>query len=594
MKVWFRTGLKLNAQHKKNFLLNYWMIRKYSYVCFMKTLKLLLISLLWLTWVPVLAQSLPVAMAKKIDSLFMQWDTKASPGCGIGIIRNDSLIYAKGYGMANLEYNISITPETIFNMASVSKQVTALSIVLLAREGRLNLDDDIHKYLPWFPDMKEKITIRNLLSHTSGIREHFQLAGIAGSRIDDVITEEEMIKLLTMQQSLNFKPGSQYSYSNSNYTLLAEIVKKVTGKTLRQFTDSAIFKPLDMHHTWFYDDYTEIVPNFAYSYWPSGTGHYSNAIVHYSTAGPSNLFSSVDDMSKWIMNFYDHRVGDQQDIVQLTQKGKLNNGKELQYAMGIEVDSYNGQRRYQHSGSAAGYRTFISVFPELKMGFIVFGNVSNFRPQRATEQITNLFIKDVSPKKNGVKPQYTDTTLAELKDTLSIKKFLGDYISDDHIQFHVRLRYNKLWLADLKGHGPVIVKAAKDTFEVFNHPEVKFVFSINNKNEKVLDEYWPVDRTRHLVKFDPAAKPDKILLTYTGTYYCPELDCNYHIVLKDHNLILTSNKYDIPLSLYGDDHLTNGTWWMDNIMIVRDSKNQITGFEVDSDRVMHLWFKKVN
>src|SRR5205814_1232955 len=178
--------------------------------------------------------------------------------------------------MANLEYNIINTPQTIYHMASVSKQFTAYSIVLLAKQGKLQLDDDIHKYLPWFPDLKQKITIRNLLNHTSGIRDQWQLLAIAGTRLDDVITQEQIVKLLSRQQALNFTPGEKYMYCNSGFTMLSEIVKTVSGKTLREFTDSAIFKPLGMNSTHFHDNYHEIEKNRAYSYWRNSPGKYEN------------------------------------------------------------------------------------------------------------------------------------------------------------------------------------------------------------------------------------------------------------------------------------------------------------------------------
>jgi CubicO group peptidase (beta-lactamase class C family) len=236
---------------------------------------------------------------------------------------NDQLVYSKGYGLANMEYNIANTPETIFHMASVSKQFTAYSIILLARQGKLQLDDDIHKYLSWFPDLKEKITIRHLLNHTSGIRDQWQLLAIAGTRLDDVITQDHIVKVLSKQQALNFKPGEKYSYSNSGFTMLAEIVRSVTGQTLRQFTDSAIFKPLGMNNTHFHDDYMEIVKNRSYSYEPVGDMRFANSILSYSNAGATSLFTNVPDMSRWVMNFYDHKLGDQKDIDMLTQKGKL-------------------------------------------------------------------------------------------------------------------------------------------------------------------------------------------------------------------------------------------------------------------------------
>ena len=211
-----------------------------------KTRSLILVLISIVIAAKTFAQSLPDSTITKINKLFAQWDKGNSPGCAVAIVRNDSILFAKGYGMANLEYNIPIEPATIFHMASVSKQFTALSIVLLAKQGKLQLDDDIHKYLSWFPDLKEKITIRNLLNHTSGIRDQWQLLAISGTRLDDVITQDHIVKILSKQQALNFKPGEQYSYSNSGFTMLAEIVRSVTGQSLRQFTDSAIFKPLGM------------------------------------------------------------------------------------------------------------------------------------------------------------------------------------------------------------------------------------------------------------------------------------------------------------------------------------------------------------
>ncbi|MBS1500945.1 MAG: beta-lactamase family protein [Bacteroidetes bacterium] len=538
------------------------------------------------------AQSIAPEMAKKIDSLFKKWDNKTSPGYAIGVVRNDSLIYARGYGMANLEYCVRITPETIFHMASVSKQFTAFSIILLARQGKLNLDDDIHKYLPWFPDLKQKITVRNLLTHTSGIRDQWQLLAIAGTRLDDVITQDQIVKVLSKQQALNFKPGDEWSYSNSGFTMLAEIVKSVTGKTLRQFTDSAIFKPLCMTNTHFHDDYTEIVPNRAYSYEEDGKGHYSNDILSYSNDGATSLFTNVDDMSKWLMNFYDHKVGDQKDIEQLTQKAVLNNGKVQGYAMGIAVDDYRGYQLYSHGGADAGYRTFVGVIPEAKMGFIVFCNLGDSDPQGKARQIADLFIPDHSPKKAAQKKKYTNQDQAILVDTVSLKPFMGDYISDDGIHFGYRIKNQKLYWVAPNGNNNLLVKAAKDTFEIFNQPEVKFSFSVNGREKTVVDEFWP-NNHRLLVKYDTTSKPDKALLAYSGKYYCPELDCSYSIVLKDHHLVLTNAKYDdTPLKLYGDDLLHDNFWWMDNLSIVRNAQNKITGFEINSGRVMHVWFKK--
>src|SRR4029079_1468907 len=289
-----------------------------------RSLILFLISNL-LVSVGTLAQALPDTTISKINKLFTLWDKKNSPGCAVAIVRNDSILFAKGYGMANLEYDIPIEPQTIFHMASISKQFTAFAIVLLAKQGKLQLDDDIHKYLSWFPDLREKITIRNLLNHTSGIRDQWQLLAISGTRLDDVITQDQVIKILSKQQALNFKPGEQYSYSNSGFTMLAEIVKSVSGQSLKSFTDSAIFKPLRMTNTHFHDEYTEIVKNRSQSYSRISSTKFANSILSYSTAGATSLFSNVDDLSKWVMHFYDPKQTDQKTVALLTQNAILNN-----------------------------------------------------------------------------------------------------------------------------------------------------------------------------------------------------------------------------------------------------------------------------
>jgi hypothetical protein len=253
-----------------------------------------------------------------------------------------------------------------------------------------------------------------------------------------------------------------------------------------------------------------------------------------------------------------------------------------------------------HGGADAGYRTMIMVLPEVKMGFLVFSNLGNFDPGAKAQQMADLFIKDPSPKKEDEKPVYTDSTKAVLSDLTGISKFTGDYVSDDGIHFGYRLKNNKLyWLAP-NGNPHLLIQAEKDTFVIFTQQDVKFVFGQMGKGQKV-DEYWPDNARslfngnhRLLVKYDTTPKADKALLAYTGKYYSPELDCSYSIVLKDHHLVLTNAKYDdMPLKLYGENHLHDDFWWMDNLAILRNSKNKITGFEINSGRVMHVKFDKV-
>lgn len=461
------------------------------------------------------AQSIPDSLIRKINKLFRQWDNTNSPGCAVGIVRNDSLIFAKGYGMANLEYSIDNTPATIFHMASISKQFTAYSIILLASQGKLKLDDDIRMYLPWFSKVKEKVTIRNLLNHTSGIRDQWQLLAISGTRLDDVITQEHIIKILSNQKDLNFEPGLKHSYSNSGFTMLAEIVRQVTGKSLRQYTDSVIFKPLGMQHTHFHDDYTEIVKNRSYSYERKDSSHFANSILTYSNAGATSLFTNIEDMSKWIMNFYNHKIGDQKDIDQLTQKAKLNDGTEISYASGIVSDSYKGWKQYSHGGSDAGYRTFITVFPDLKMGFMVFSNLNDFDPGGKAYEMADLFIRDTTKQVKETKSEKRDTAEAILKDKSSLQKYLGDYISEDGLALKLDIIHDKLFY-HIGNESQLLVKESNNTYSMFYAPDVKFKFNISLKD--TIADVSTKNEKFHLKKYVKNSLPDDISLKNIQVY----------------------------------------------------------------------------
>lgn len=546
----------------------------------------------------VYSQSLPDSIIKRIDNLYTKWNAANSPGCAIGIVRSDSLIYAKGYGMANLEYDIPNTPATIFPVASIAKQFTAWSILLLERQGKLHLDDDIRKHLVWLPDFKEKITIRNLLNHTGGMRDHMKLLALNGTNVitGDVITQEQAIKIISKQQALNFNPGEKFRYSNSGYSVLSEIIRSVSGLSLRKFTDSAIFKPLGMTNTHFHDDYTEIDHNRAYQYERKDSAHFKNSISNNSVVGSQGLYSNINDISKWMMNFYAHKTGDPQMIDSLTKNGKLNNGRKLMYANGIVADTYRGWRQYSHEGMDVGARAYITVLPDLKMGFIVFGNLAEINAPAMANKMADFFIRDTIQNKGNEALRNKDGLAEIAKDSLSLKKFLGHYFGDDGMPISFDFKDGKLYYHRLTNSG-TLIKESKDTFAIINNPVVKFVFSINAKDTIV--DIIQADRVFHLKKYIKETPPDdRMLQTYAGDYYCPELGCNYGIVLKDHQLILTNNKYnDTKLVWIKKDHLISDYWWIDHLQMLRDDKNQIIGFEVTSSlflhSVMHLKFIKI-
>jgi len=347
-----------------------------------------------------------------------------------------------------------------------------------------------------------------------------------------------------------------------------------------------------MDNTHFHDDYTEIVKDRAYSYSKKDSANFQNDILSYSNVGATSLFTNVVDMSKWVMNFYDHKVGDQKDIDQLTQKGKLNSGKEINYALGISSDSYNGWKQFSHSGGDAGYRTFVSVFPDAKMGFIVFSNLGNFNPFGMAHQMTDFFIKDTAKQTAAIKEKKKDSAAAIIKDISSLKNYSGDYIGEDGTALAIEIKNSKLYYR-VDDNSYLLMNDSKNTYSMFIAPEIKFDFNTRSKDTSIAittpNEHYLLKKYTKRIADD-----DQALQAYTGIYYCPELDCKYGIALKDHHLVLTNNKYnDTPLTLAGSDHLTNDFWWMNHLMIKRNQAKKIVGFEVNSGRVMHLRFDKI-
>ncbi|MDX1286002.1 MAG: serine hydrolase domain-containing protein, partial [Draconibacterium sp.] len=293
----------------------------------------------------------------RIDSLFLKWSNNNSPGAAITIVKNGEIEYKAGYGLANLEYNIPVTPQTVFHIASVSKQFTAFAVLLLENEGKLSMDDDIRKHIPEVPDFGEKITLKHLVHHTSGMRDQWNLLAMAGWRLDDVITKEHILKLVAKQKDLNFKPGEKFMYCNTGFTLLAEVVERVSGQSFAEYTKENIFMPLKMNSTLFYDNHEKIVKNRAYSY----KGFRNNpikSVLSYANAGATSLFTTVEDISLWAANFEEPVVGNQQIFAKMEERAILNNGDTISYAYGQSIGKYKGLKTITHGGADAGYRTF--------------------------------------------------------------------------------------------------------------------------------------------------------------------------------------------------------------------------------------------
>ncbi len=344
------------------------------------------------------AQSRP-DLSARVDSLFAEWDRPGSPGCALGVVRDGRLDYARGYGYANLDHDVPITPSTVFYIASVSKQFTAASIVLLAQQGRLSLDDDVRAYIPELPDYGATITIRHLIHHTSGLRDYLTLMLLAGMRLEDVHTDAEVLDLVTRQAALNFTPGERYLYSNTGYLLMAEIVRRVSGKSLREFADEHIFRPLGMANTHFHDDRTMVVRNRALAYARNEDGSFRLDVwSNFDKVGSGGLLASVEDLALWDLNAEHQKVGGAALREQMLGRGVLNDGDTLDYAFGLIIGEYRGLRTVGHSGGSMGFRAHHLRFPDERFAVICLCNLGSIDPGALVRRVADIYLEDRFPK----------------------------------------------------------------------------------------------------------------------------------------------------------------------------------------------------
>lgn len=343
-------------------------------------------------------------LAAEVDKIFAPMDTTASPGCALGVFQDGRVIYQRGYGMADLDHDVPITPASPFHVASVSKQFTAAAILLLAKDGKLALDDEVQKYVPEVPRFERPITLRQLLHHTSGLRDQWDLLDLAGWRYSlDLITDEDILSVVSRQKALNFPPGERHLYSNTGYTLLAQVVRRVSGQSLREFTEARIFGPLGMASTHFRDDHAEIVKHQALGYQPSpGSSPYRLSVTNFDTVGATSLVTTVLDLARWDENFYEPRVGGADFIRQMLEPGKLEGGKELAYAAGLVAGKYRGLATVEHGGADAGYRADLLRFPGRHFSVAVLCNLATAEPGRLARRVADLYLaKDLEPPSGG-------------------------------------------------------------------------------------------------------------------------------------------------------------------------------------------------
>ncbi|MGQ0540043.1 MAG: serine hydrolase domain-containing protein [Gemmatimonadaceae bacterium] len=527
----------------------------------------------------------------RVDSLFAAFNRTDSPGCAVGVYQSGKVVYAKGYGIADLEQGVPITPQTAFYIASTSKQFTAASIALLAQQGLLSLDDDVRKYVSELPDFGRPITIRHLIHHTSGLRDYLSLFGLTGGRTDSPFTEADFFDLIARQRTLNFSPGEQYSYSNTGYVLLAIIVKRASGKSLRDFAAERIFAPLGMSHTQFRDDHTLPIPRRAIGYTRRAAGDFRMSVPNFDMVGDGGMYSTVEDLARWDANFYDPRVGGPAFIELIHTRGVLSDGELTTYAFALDSSAYRGATTIRHGGAYGGYRSQLVRFPKQHFSVAVLCNIATANTDALAQRVADIYLDSalatVASGESAPAHSATSLTSGELS------RFVGVYLNErTNVVRRIVLREGKLFYNRGGTNESELMPLGNDRFVMREQPPADVSFRAASDGPR-MEVAGSGQRPNVFRGVRPADTVWARLASGAGTYSSEELGLVWKIGLRHGKLVLERPRSDVVVleATFEDAFMDpNG-----NILLryERDTGGRVTGLRVSlGERVRNIHFLK--
>ena len=533
---------------------------------------------------------------KQIDSLFVSWNQPNHPGGVVGIMKGGKVVFSRAYGLASLEYLVPNTPDTRFNIASVSKQFTSMGIILLDIRGELSIDDDVRYHLPELPQFEDTVTIRHLIHHTSGMRSLHDLLGLAGWRKDDYRTNEDLFRFMKNQKDLNFKPGEEYLYCNTGYMLMADIIEKVTGEKFTEWMYVNIFEPLGMIHTYVEDDYTRVVPVNATSYYGSAESGFSRAVEFWGYVGSGNIHSTAEDLLIWLTNYYLPQPGWEKAFQQMQTHGILNNGDTLDYAFGIVIDKYEGEKRLQHSGSIGGYNSFVEVFPDHELNIVILCNFSSSGISSKSGSVSDLLLHlEKEDDENGL--IRVDEIVSIPLSGEKMNKYCGFYWNEKgRYSRKIYLKDDTLRYFRSESSESKLLPVEENTFQMVDVSSVVMVrFEFLPENRKAMVVQVDDEDPLHMELYKPPVITKELMNSYTGKYYSPELDTHYSIYVEGDSLLMGNHSRhgDFKINILRENDLEGIRSPFEGIRVKRNEKGIILGLYVSNGRVRNLWFEQL-
>jgi CubicO group peptidase (beta-lactamase class C family) len=528
------------------------------------------------------------AQPAQIDAIMKPWTGKATPGCAVAVVQAGKVSFSKGYGMADLERGVAITPETVFDIASTSKQFTAATILMLAAAGKLKLDDPIRTYLPEIPALtKAPVTIRHLLHHTGGLRDYTTLLGLAGTRNADVATVKEALAALARQRGVMFEPGARYEYSNTGYFLLAQIAERAGKRSLREQIGDQIFKPLAMTRSQILDDHARIIPGRALAYAPDKAGGWHTAMSQWEQTGDGSVQTTVLDLARWDGNFYNPKVGGTALVEALQARGKTADGKELDYGAGLVLGTYRDQPVVSHSGGWAGYRAQLMRFPRLKATMIVLCNAGSADPTGLARSIADVVLaKQLAPLAG--KPATPAQQPAVKVAPAELDAWVGTYRESKSSELVTVKRDGEALAVEASGETYPLVPLGSGRFRV-GPTTIVAEFGGTAPKRTIAVKGPPDESYVEIAPYKPAAGE---LAGYAGRYWSPEIATMWTVRVDGTQVVVDGRGLDAgKLDPTSKDEAGSSKEGF-SIKLVRGPRG-VTGFTCDAGNVRGIVFERL-
>ena len=537
---------------------------------------------------------------QRVDQLMVPYSDEQTPGGVVAVVKDGRITFCKAYGAANLSHGIPFERETVTNIGSTSKQFTAFAILLLEQQGKLSIDDDVRDYIPELPDFGETVTIRHLMTHTSGYREFLNAAAMGGRRLDegDFIDRKEILALVQRQPDLQNPPGSEWNYNNTAYSLLTTIVENVTESAFPEFMEENVFAPLDMQNSVVREHRMDVIPNSAQGYVPGPKG-YREAVDLGGAMGAGGIYTTVDDLAKWMRNFKTGEVGGKGLFPAQTERFVKTDGDTTNYGFGLFVDELNGLKRVHHGGADVAHRSLLMYFPEIDAGIITQSNNAGFDGSIGPE-VAKLFFgehmdldessvdeqarvedEDTPFDLAGYDPEQFDA-LAGRYELEEVAGFVLTFTREDAKYFIQATGQPKLELTPLAADRfKINVVEAEVEFHVQDDgsvPELTLHQNGVHKATRLEEEAW-----------SPSLEE---MTAYAGSYFSDELEAFYTVAVEDSVLVLQNRRWDErKLSAIKKDSFS-ASFPIQTVDFVRDEDGKIIAFKAGSGRTTDIVFKR--